>query len=243
MKKWQIQAPENSHNIKIDITVVFFFFFLKCLNRFSLTATALFIPNWMKKCMWHLLFLPDKTSISVLGSSVKIPRRHPDRWCFLHLIAARVSFWMLPNKQAAAHWKALTLIWSRNTGCRLSFLIMQPALTFPLWRLFWRFPFAFEYSSVFFLSVISAAKPAARSLCSAPNIHVEHEHLEQPGCVKVLWGLCRIGRDSTQSDSVADRWCKSLIPFLASQYLSACFPFYFLTMSQAFSIYPWKIPS
>lgn len=160
MKKWQIQAPENSHNIKIDITVVVF---LKCLNRFGLTATALFIPNWMKKCMWHSLFLPDKTSISVLGSSVKIPRRHPDRGCFLHLIAARGSFWMLPNKQMTAHWKALTLIWSRNTRCRLSFLIMQPALTFPLWRLFWRFPFSL-WILVCLFSVSHLSSKASHSL-------------------------------------------------------------------------------
>lgn len=53
---------------------------------------------------------------------------------------------------------------------------------FTLTPVFWRFPLAFEHSSVFLLSLITAAKPTACSLDSASNIYVQRERPEQPDC-------------------------------------------------------------
>lgn len=77
---------------------------------------------------------------------------------------------------------ALRLIWSRNTRWSLFLNYAADPDIFTLMPVFWRFPLAFEYSSVFLLSLIPAAKPAAWSLDSASNIYVEHEHPEQPDC-------------------------------------------------------------
>lgn len=149
---------------------------------------------------------------------VEIPRRHQDRWCFPRLIAAHI---FSPCRTPECYFIIIWLHWNGSgtnlkseRSLRTIFRNYEAGPDiFTLTSVFWRFPLAFEYLSLFFLSVISAAKPTACSLCSASNIYGEHE---QPGFVKGMWSLGRIGRDSTQSDIVADRWCKSLIPFLAS---------------------------
>lgn len=118
-KRQQTQAPGNPPDIKIDITVVL----LKRPNGFSLTAAALFIPSWMKNCVWHLLLLLDKTSISV-HLRWNPPPRHGDADVFL-LWLLHTSHLNVPTPP----WNGLRLIWSPSS------LIMQPALTFSLWRL------------------------------------------------------------------------------------------------------------
>lgn len=182
--KWkrQAQAPGNSPTIKIDITVVL----LKRPNGFSLTAAALFIPSWMKNCVWHLLSLLDKTSLSVhLRWN---PQEASGRRCFPPLIAAHVSSslqntWVLPRHQMAPHWNGPETNLKPEHWPTPVFLnyAADPDI-FTLTPVFWCFPLAFEHSPVFLLSLITAAKPTACSLDSASHIYVEHEHPEQPDC-------------------------------------------------------------
>lgn len=226
--KWkrQTQAPGNSPTIKIDIAVVF----LKRPIGFSLTAAALFIPSWTKNCVWQLLLL-DKTSLPV-----HLRWNPQEAWG--RLIAAHVSSslqntWMLPHNQTTPHRNGPETNLKPEHSLKSFFLnYAADSDIFTLTPVFRRSPLAFEYSSVCLLSLI---QPTARSLDSASNIYVEHEHPGQPDCVSGMWRLCTIGGDSAQSDIVADRWCKSLMPFLAAQNRSGSFPFCSLTMWRACS--------
>lgn len=117
---------------------------------------------------------------------VEIPRRQRDRWCFPRLIAARISYslqntWMLPHNLMTPHWNGPNLESEHSLKSIFLNYAAGPDI-FTLTPVFWCFPLAFEYSSVFFLSVIRAAKPTAWSVGAASNIHVEHEYPEQPDC-------------------------------------------------------------
>lgn len=141
--------------------------------------------EWRTMCDTCFYFLTKQAS---QFTCVEIPRRHRDGWCFPPLIAAHVSSslqnaWMLPHNQMTPHWNGPATNLKPEHSLKPLFLnyAADPDI-FTLMPVFWRFPLAFEYSSVFLLSLIPAAKPAAWSLDSASNIYVEHEHPEQPDC-------------------------------------------------------------
>lgn len=220
--KWQIQAPENSHNIKIDLTVQVSQKLLYLFPSEWRTAVTPAFTSWQNK---HLGSSAFKSPGDMRTGDIFFA------WLQHESFSCRKTPECYPINKWHRMWKGPGTHLKSEPSLKTIFLNSEarPDI-FTLTSVFSGFPLAFEYPSVFFLSVISAAKLSACSLRSASHIYVAHEHLEQPGCVKGLWSLCRIGRDSIQSDTVADRWCKSLIPFLASRYLSACFPFFSLTM-------------
>lgn len=182
--KWkrQTQAPGNPPNVKIDIAVVFFEPSKRVRSHSSCSiysqlneelCVTLAFTSWQNKPPSS----PALKSPGGIGTGDAF---------LLWLLHTSPPPCRTPECCHTIKWRltgtALRLIWSRNTRWSLFLNYAADPDIFTLMPVFWRFPLAFEYSSVFLLSLIPAAKPAAWSLDSASNIYVEHEHPEQPDC-------------------------------------------------------------